>query len=160
MTTSDIQAEAKTAAAKPAAKPAARPSVKAAVKQVNKPVAEAQAATDKAVPTAAAKEVPKVAAKVSAKNLLSSTPVAKAAPKKALKLKKPKMVRDSLTMPKVEYAVLGELKARADKLNSPVKKTELIRAGIKAISAMSDAAFLASIKAIPSLKTGRPKKSK
>jgi hypothetical protein len=39
-----------------------------------------------------------------------------------------------------------------------VKKTELIRAGIKAISAMSDAAFLASIQAIPNLKTGRPKK--
>ncbi|QDL54339.1 hypothetical protein EXZ61_09270 [Rhodoferax aquaticus] len=69
------------------------------------------------------------------------------------------MVRDSLTIPKLEYAVLETLKDRATKLASPVKKTELIRAGIKAIAAMTDAAFLAAIKAVPSLKTGRPAKA-
>jgi hypothetical protein len=162
MTTSDTQADVKTAAAKPVVKPAASPAAKVAAKQVVKPRTAVQPAAVKAAPQAvpktAAKVAPNVAAKVPAKHLLSSTPVVKVAPKKAPKLKKPKMVRDSLTMPKVEYAVLSELKARADKLNSPVKKTELIRAGIKAISAMSDAAFLASIQAIPNLKTGRPKK--
>lgn len=77
-----------------------------------------------------------------------------------MKAKKPKMVRDSLTIPKLEYAVLEVLKQRATKLANPVKKTELIRAGIKAIAALSDSAFLAAIKAVPSLKTGRPAKAK
>jgi hypothetical protein len=164
MTSSDTQAEVKTAAVKPAAKPVAKPAAKPAVKvaanQIAKPTAAVQSAAVKIAPKVPPKVAQSVAAKVPPKHLLSSAPVAKPAPKKEPKLKKPKMIRDSLTMPKVEYAVLSELKARADKLNSPVKKTELIRAGIKAISAMSDAAFLASIKAIPSLKTGRPKKSK
>ena len=66
------------------------------------------------------------------------------------------MVRDSLTMPKTEYAVLDALKLRGAKLATPVKKTELIRAGIKALAAMNDAVFLAALRAVPSLKTGRP----
>lgn len=80
-------------------------------------------------------------------------------PAKSAKVKKPKMVRDSMTMPKAEYAVLAELKLRAAKLVSPIKKTELLRAGIKALAAMSDAGFLVALKAVPSLKTGRPSKS-
>jgi hypothetical protein len=40
-----------------------------------------------------------------------------------------------------------------------VKKTELLRAGIKALAAMSDASFIVALKAVPSLKTGRPSKS-
>jgi hypothetical protein len=87
---------------------------------------------------------------------------AKSAPKvdiKPAKIKKAKLVRDSLTMPKVEYEVLDLLKTRAAMLQSHVKKTELIRAGIKALAAMTDAVFLAAIKAVPNLKTGRPKKS-
>jgi hypothetical protein len=87
---------------------------------------------------------------------------AKTAPKvdiKPAKTKKPKLVRDSLTMPKGEYEVLDLLKKRAAKLQTDVKKTELIRAGIKALAAMTDTAFLAAVKAVPNLKTGRPKES-
>jgi hypothetical protein len=69
------------------------------------------------------------------------------------------MVRDSISIPKTEYLVLEEMKLRAAKLGLPVKKTELIRAGMKALSAMADAAFVVAIRAIPSLKTGRPAKS-
>lgn len=69
------------------------------------------------------------------------------------------MVRDSFTFPKTEYAVLDSLKMRAAKLGSPAKKTELLRAGIKAIAAMSDAELLAVLKSVPSLKTGRPAKA-
>jgi hypothetical protein len=85
-----------------------------------------------------------------------SEPKAKAKP---AKVKKPKLVRDSLTMPKAEYEVLELLKTRATTLQTHVKKTELIRAGIKALAAMTDAGFLTAIKAVPSLKTGRPKQS-
>jgi hypothetical protein len=60
----------------------------------------------------------------------------------------------------LEYAVLDTLKLRAAKLANPAKKTELIRAGIKALAAMTDAALLAALKAVPSLKTGRPANEK
>jgi len=75
---------------------------------------------------------------------------------KPAKAKKPKLVRDSFTIPKSEYLILDELKLRATKLVSPVKKTELIRAGIKALAAMTDTAFLAAVKAVTVIKTGRP----
>lgn len=72
---------------------------------------------------------------------------------------KTKVVRDSFTIPKPEYAVLDELKLRAAKLATPTKKSELIRAGIKALAGLSDKAFLAAIDQVPNLKTGRPPKS-
>ncbi len=79
---------------------------------------------------------------------------------KIAKPKKPKLVRDSFTIPKLEYVVLDELKLRAAKLAHPVKKSELLRAGIKALTGMSDAALLAALKAVPTIKTGRPKKAR
>lgn len=69
------------------------------------------------------------------------------------------MVRDSFTMPKAEFAVIDALKVRATNLKKSVKKTELLRAGIKALAAMSDTAFLAAVTAVPNIKTGRPSKS-
>jgi hypothetical protein len=71
--------------------------------------------------------------------------------------KAPKLVRDSFTIPKNEYAALGDLKQRAARLARPAKKSEILRAGIAALSAMADAAFLSTLAAVPSLKTGRPK---
>jgi hypothetical protein len=62
-------------------------------------------------------------------------------------------------MPKAEFVVIDALKTRATQLKTAAKKTELIRAGIKALAAMSDSAFLAAIAAVPNLKTGRPAKS-
>lgn len=104
-------------------------------------VAKKAAATER-------KPVPKTPAKPEAK------PVAT----KLLKAKKPKLVRDSFTIPKLEYLVLEELKVRAVSLANPVKKTELLRAGIKALAAMADASFLTALKAVPVIKTGRPTK--
>lgn len=72
------------------------------------------------------------------------------------KVKKPKLVRDSFTIPKAEYVVIEALKERAGKLSRAAKKSELIRAGIKALAAMSDAAFLSALTAVPTIKTGRP----
>jgi hypothetical protein len=72
---------------------------------------------------------------------------------------KPKLVRDSFTIPKAEYTVLEGLKVRAAKLARPTKKSELLRAGIAALAAMKDRAFLEALNGVPSLKTGRPKGS-
>lgn len=141
---------AKTVATKASAKPAAT----RAAKPVSKAIGKVVPKTKKAVTPvrAAAKPSAKAVAKPAVKA------AAKATPAKPAKLKKPKMVRDSFTFPKAEYAVLDGLKMRAAKLGSPAKKTELLRAGIKAIAAMQDAAFVATLKSVPSLKTGRPAK--
>ena len=78
---------------------------------------------------------------------------------KPVKPKKPKLVRDSFTIPKAEYVVLDELKQRSIKLARPVKKSELLRAGIKALAGMTDAGLLAALQAVPAIKTGRPANS-
>jgi hypothetical protein len=61
-------------------------------------------------------------------------------------------------MPKLEYAVLDVLKLRAAKMGHPVKKSELLRAGVKALNAMNDAALTQALGNVPPIKTGRPKK--
>ena len=73
------------------------------------------------------------------------------------KAHKPKLVRDSFTMPKDEYQVLDALKHRAQDLERHVRKSELLRAGVQALAAMSDRAFLKAIGSVSTLKTGRPK---
>ncbi len=150
-----------TAAASPA--PAATQAKTTASNSKRKPVVSETAPVVKVTQPAKAP----VAKKVAAPAKPTATPVKKSTPKpskpiaaaKPAKTKKPKMIRDSMTMPKAEYAVLEVLKLRAAKLASPVKKTELLRAGIKALANMSDAGFLVALKAVPSLKTGRPSKS-
>ena len=122
-------------------------------------------------PVKVKKPVSKTAVKVSAKaDKLSVKPVAagpvdvpvKATVKvktpaknksdKPVKLKKIKLVRGSFSLPKVEREVLRDLKTRAQELARPVKKSTLLRAGIKALAAMSDAAFLATLKGVAAVK--------
>ena len=71
-----------------------------------------------------------------------------------------KLVRDSFTIPKIEYLTLSNLKLRSARLGAPAKKSEILRAGIAVLSKMSDTEFTAALDAIPSLKTGRPKDTK
>ena len=113
----------------------ARPSTKAA--------ANKRASTRTAVKLAPAPK-PQVEA-------AATQPVVNAKPKQ-------KVVRDSFTIPKAEYAVLVGLKLRAANLKRPTKKSELLRAGVAALHAMTDKAFLLILNDVPSLKTGRPKK--
>ncbi|MBK6006504.1 hypothetical protein JJB11_10410 [Ramlibacter ginsenosidimutans] len=112
------------------------------------------------------------AKKPAARQSASRKPAAKAAPAKAAlpattkadkgdkadKARKPKLVRDSFTIPKSEYTVLEALKLRAANLGRPAKKSEVLRAGVMALAAMGDAAFLASVTGVPAIKTGRPAK--
>jgi hypothetical protein len=135
--------------------------------------AETKPATKSAAPKAVVKPTAKAPAKVPAKS--SVKPVVKATPKSPFKVaakslpkvkavkpakeKKPKLIRDSFTIPKDEYLVLEDLKQRAGKLSTQIKKSELLRAGIKSLAAMSDAAFTSALKLVPTIKTGRPAKS-
>lgn len=150
-----LQAEAlaspveKTAAAKsPIASKAAAPAKASVAKApinkavIAKPVANKSIAAKPAVKTAAPKKVVKEKA---AKVVKEKTP-------------KLKMERDSFTMPKTEYAQFHVLKERLNKLGQPAKKSELLRAGIMQLTAMTDAALKAAMSKVPAIKTGRPKK--
>jgi hypothetical protein len=101
--------------------------------------------------------VKKAPAKAPVRTAKSPAPIAAAA--KPEKVKKPKLVRDSFTIPKAEYAVLDALKQRAAKAGLPAKKSEVLRAGVMALAGMGDAAFAAAMGAVPALKTGRPAKA-
>ncbi len=70
--------------------------------------------------------------------------------------KKPKLVRDSFTIPKNEFVAIDALKTRAIALGTSVKKSELLRAGLMVLKGLSDAAYKAALTAVPTLKTGRP----
>ena len=109
-----------------------------------------------ATSTALAKTMPKALPKAAPQNAVK--PVVKVLIEKVSKQKKPKLVRDSFTIPKPEYSVLDDLKQRSAKIGNPAKKSELLRAGIKALAAMTDAGFKAALNAVPTIKTGRPAK--
>ncbi len=150
----------KPAAAKPTvAKPAAaKPSIKPAV--AKKPATKKPAIT-KAVTKPVAKPAPKpslkAAVKPASKPKASNIKKDKKNDKKA-KPEKVKMERDSFTMPKDEYAQLTLLKARLTSMGQPAKKSELLRAGIKLLAAMSDNTLKTTLAKIPVIKTGRPTK--
>lgn len=135
-----------------------------AKKPIVKKAAPAKPALKKSVTVQAAK--PKAAVKKTVAKAPLSKTIAKAKLEKAAKAekvekaKKPKLVRDSFTIPKAEYVVLDELKQRSAKLTRPAKKSELLRAGIKALAALSDAAFLTALARVPAIKTGRPASAK
>ena len=131
---------------KPAAKSARRAAAEAPQTPSKTPVqAAAKAAKSKPAPVPAKADAAKPPAAASAKTTAAETPKVKH-----------KLVRDSFTIPKSEYGVLEALKVRATNLKRPTKKSEMLRAGIAALNAMSDKAFLSTLNGVPSLKTGRP----
>jgi hypothetical protein len=119
----------------------------------------AASATQVAAKTATTKSTAAKKSPLAKSPVVRKSPAVKTAAAKPAKDKKPKLVRDSFTFPKAEYEVLEAMKQRATKLKVTVKKTELLRAGIKSLAALGDAAFLSAIAAVPSLKTGRPAKA-
>lgn len=138
--------------AKPGAQAMDKPARPAGKVSVSKPAA-APAATPTTAKPAASKPVASKAA--------ASRPVkaeSAKAERKKVKADKPKVVRDSFSIPKAEYAQLAELKKRGVMLGLEVKKSELLRAGLLLLSACSDAAFRKAMAQVPTLKTGRPGK--
>jgi hypothetical protein len=70
--------------------------------------------------------------------------------------KKIKLMRDSFSLPKAEYATIDALKKRAMTMGVSAKKSELLRAGLMWLNGASDSALKAALTAVPTLKTGRP----
>ncbi|AEG93459.1 hypothetical protein [Ramlibacter tataouinensis] len=117
----------------------------------------ASTATSAAKPASARKPVAQAAAAATAEAAPAGPAPARRG--KADKPKKPKLVRDSFTIPKSEYLVIDELKQRAARAGAGAKKSELLRAGIKLLARLDDAAFLAAMADVPTIKTGRPAKA-
>lgn len=80
--------------------------------------------------------------------------------KKAKKNHKEKVVRDSFTMPKSEYQKIAAIKEACLKAGMHVKKSEVLRAGLKALCEKKDAELRQSLGSLEKIQTGRPKKHK
>jgi hypothetical protein len=61
---------------------------------------------------------------------------------------KPKRVRGEFTMPEADHALIATLKARCKHQGRPVKKNELLRAGLRALNAMGSEGLKAAIAAL------------
>lgn len=144
----------KSAAKKAMAKSAAKRSIKTAA-----PVLEAEE------PRLVTKNAPKANAKATAttEKVATETSVEFAKPAKESKTKKaatkkPKLVRDSFTFPEDDYALIAVLKQRALNAGRDIKKSELLRAGLAALAAMSENDLLVAMDGVERIKTGRPSK--
>ena len=127
----------KKTAAKPAKVPAKKPPVK-------KPQAKRSPVQAKAVDEAPGKTVVKAALQQAAKK-----------PKKE---HKKKVVRDSFTMPQNEYARIAEIKEVCLKAKMHVKKSEVLRAGLKLLAGLNAAQLKQALGSLEKIKTGRPHK--
>lgn len=147
---------------KAAATPA--PSAKAPARKAASKPAVSKVATPKAPaakkPAAKAPATKRTASKAIVAKPAAAKPVAAKPTKAEAKPKKPKLVRDSFTIPKDEYAGIDTLKERSVALGRPAKKSELLRAGLMALLALSPNALHAALEAVPTIKTGRPKSDK
>lgn len=72
--------------------------------------------------------------------------------------KKVKVVRDSFTMPHADYALIAELKKKVSSGGLHVKKSELLRAGLRLLVKSSPAQLKKAVSDLEKIKTGRPKK--
>ncbi|MES2088694.1 MAG: hypothetical protein V4532_01730 [Pseudomonadota bacterium] len=144
----------------PSTKPAALAKKAVAKKTVAKPAKAVKAVKPAVQPVV--KKAPLVStttttkAKVAPKQ--ASVDVMAAAPAKPAKPKQ-KLVRDSFTMPSVDFALIDHLKERAIGFKRPAKKSELLRAGLQALVNLSDAKLTSLLDGLVPLKPGRPKKT-
>lgn len=118
---------------------------------------------EQTAPTAAKplnKAAPVKAAKPVVKKVKPDPVVAKEVVKAPKVVKKPKLkvVRDSFTMPQSEYQKIAEIKALCLKADLPVKKSEVLRAGLKALCAMDETQLKNALNGLDKIKTGRPNK--
>ena len=83
---------------------------------------------------------------------------AKAAAKKPKKEHKEKVVRDSFTMPQGEYRKIDEIKEVCLKAGLPVKKSEVLRAGLKTLNELNATQLKRALAGLEKIKAGRSKK--
>ncbi len=90
---------------------------------------------------------------------VAGNPTKKSNPKKIKNEQKVKVVRDSFTMPQNEYQKIAEIKTICLKSKVHVKKSEVLRAGLKMLSKLSNVQLKKVLTELEKIKTGRPKKN-
>ena len=90
----------------------------------------------------------------------TAKPAARKKTDKPVKAKKVKLVRDSFTMPEMEYALIAELKKRCLTAGVSAKKSEILRAAVAGLAKLSDSSVVTAIRRLEVIKTGRPAKAK
>jgi hypothetical protein len=75
---------------------------------------------------------------------------------KRAKDERPKLIRDSFTMPEFDYARIKTLKTRLLSAGMEAKKSEVLRAGLLALEGLSDNQLQKIVKQVERIKTGRP----
>jgi hypothetical protein len=65
------------------------------------------------------------------------------------------IVRDSFTFPDFDYRLIEELKLRAAKMGILSNKGEVLRAGLRVLSELSDANFAETLQRVVKIKAGR-----
>jgi hypothetical protein len=134
---------------KPVTKPASKPASKPPVRRAAKATAPTQAPT----PPAAMPKMP-TPAKLPTPMRAKATKADKPAKTR------PRLVRDSFTMPDQDFKLIGTLKARALDAKRPAKKSELLRAGLHVLEGLGAAALITALDRLMPLKAGRPKKAR
>lgn len=134
-----------------ATKPATQAAAKIASKKTVKSTAPASPVK------ADVKPAPLSPAKPTSKKTAAPKAAKESKPKKAV-IKKPKLVRDSFTFPESDYALFATLKQKALQGGREIKKSELLRAGLNVLSALSQEELLGILAKVESIKTGRPSK--
>lgn len=66
-------------------------------------------------------------------------------------------IRDSFTMPKCDYDLIGEIKLALAKKGQILTKGEILRAGLIAISEMNDSQKVTAARKVDKIKVGRKK---
>jgi len=67
-----------------------------------------------------------------------------------------KVIRDSFTIPGDEYELISRIKKRCMKAGVSANKSEVLRAGLAALDAMSDGELAKAVEGLARVKTGRP----
>lgn len=71
-----------------------------------------------------------------------------------------KVIRDSFTIPGDEYELISRIKKRCMKAGVSANKSEILRAGLAALSAMPDRELAKMFESLTRVKTGRPASKK
>jgi hypothetical protein len=66
------------------------------------------------------------------------------------------VIRDSFTLPENDYELIEQLRQRSLKNGINVTKSEVFRAGLHALTKMSDKEFIKIVEGLEKIKTGRP----
>ena len=122
------------------------------------------AGVNEAVARNASSTSPRVARKMTKANaneaMPADAPASRAARRDRERVERDKVVRDTFTMPKSDYAKIAALKQRCLDAGIQVKKSELVRAGLLLLESEPTSRLLAAVSAVETVKTGRPPKSR